>query len=206
MLSSLRPLTFVSRCLYYYYEERSRMVLYRPCPLYYTFGGGFMNTLHVGDIILRDNERFYVEELTDDGIILEWYDFTFDLNSATPCRKEVPWSQLGSCAIVQSTTPRKAPAVSDDNTPRPPRAEWFGVGPGRWPHWWLKFGRPDSERGANPPIWQGCYVRVLANGLVLLHRTPGIYTRMDHVELCLPVLPGTEFPVSAGWKVVGERK
>lgn len=90
--------------------------------------------------------------------------------------------------------------LSDACTPRPPKPEWFGTGPGQWDSWWFAY----EEGGAAMTLKH-----------VELHATNdgGYYLKfgrdnwshevwLDAIAVVVPVAR-EGFPAPVGWHVVG---
>lgn len=88
-----------------------------------------------------------------------------------------------------------ADILADACTPRPPKPEWFGFGPGQWDSWWVKW-----KDGTSTWIYS---VKVAENGFWDWKDCEGldIWDRVDDMVLCLPVAREC-YPAPVGWQVL----
>lgn len=87
--------------------------------------------------------------------------------------------------------------LTDATTPRPPKAEWFGTGPGQWDSWWVKESLVNGQKGSS-----GVWVSVRVDGLFIGHDGFVPSWMIEDIECCVPVAR-EGFPCPVGWDVVG---
>lgn len=84
-----------------------------------------------------------------------------------------------------------ADILADACTPRPPKPEWFGFGPGQWDSWWCAY-----EEGGAAAIFD----RVWCDGEVI--RFPdGYEVWIGSIVSCVPVAR-KGYPAPVGWQVL----
>jgi len=85
-----------------------------------------------------------------------------------------------------------AQSLEDACTPRAPKPEWFGTGPGQWDSWWVSY-----EEGGAAMTFRGIHVR---GDILIFPDKHEVW--LDAIVSCVPVAR-TGFPSPVGWQVVG---
>ena len=101
--------------------------------------------------------------------------------------------------IVTGTIKHCIAELTDATTPRPPKSEWFGTGPGQWDSWWFaEFGI--CRRCVLNGEWLHAHWGAGFDGTMGAEYFP---VKLRHGLSCIPVRREGPPAMDVGWEAVG---